>query len=111
MGRFVTILAQQRLIIMPILSALGRTSGQYFTSEVCTVSLFLDSYKSKPDVPICTAVIAVDLDDGSTILTEAGQGLYFGMEMDRSLLNPNQLRAFGVSVCDDPTDKYTEPSG
>ena len=78
----------------------------YFTSQVCTVSPFLDSYDSKTNIPICTAITAVDLDDGSTILLEAGQGLYFGDEMDRSLLNPNQLRAFGVPVCDDPTDKH-----
>lgn len=78
----------------------------YFTSQVCTVSPFLDSYDSKNDVPICTAVTAVDLDDGRTILLEAGQGLYFGKEMDRSLLNPNQLRAFGIPVCDDPTDPH-----
>ena len=78
----------------------------YFTSQVCSVSPFFDSYESKTDVPICTAVTAVDLDDGRTIILEAGQGLYFGDDMDRSLLNPNQLRAFGVPVCDDPTDKY-----
>ena len=76
----------------------------YFTSQVCTVSPFLDSYESKQDVPICSAVTAVDLEDGTTILLEAGQGLYFGSEMDRSLINPNQVRAFGIQVCDDPTD-------
>jgi len=26
--------------------------------------------------------------------------------MNKTLLNPNQLRAFGISVCDDPTDEY-----
>ncbi|GFH62186.1 hypothetical protein CTEN210_18662 [Chaetoceros tenuissimus] len=60
----------------------------------------------RSNVPIATGVTAIDLDDGSTILLEAAQGLFFGSEMDRFLLNPNQLRAFGVAVCDDPTDKY-----
>ncbi|GFH56846.1 hypothetical protein CTEN210_13322 [Chaetoceros tenuissimus] len=78
----------------------------YFTSQVCTVSPFLDLYDSRQDVPICTGVTAVDLNDGATILLEAGQGLYFGNEMDRSLINPNQLRAFGIPVCDDPTDQH-----
>ena len=63
----------------------------YFTSQVCSVSPFLDSYESKTDISICTAITAVDLDDGRTILLEAGQGLYFGEDMDRSLINPNQL--------------------
>ena len=80
----------------------------HFTSQVCSVSPFLDSYDSKTDVPICTVVTAVDLDDGRTILLEAGQGLYFGDEMDKSLINPNQLRAFGVPVCDDPTDSHRQ---
>ena len=78
----------------------------HFTSQVCTVSPFLDSYDSRQDVPICTGVTAVNLDDGGTILLEAGQGLYFGNEIERSLINPNQLRAFGVPVCDDPTDQH-----
>ena len=78
----------------------------YFTSQVCTVSPFLDSYESRLDVPICTGITAVDLEDGSTVLLEAGQGLYFGDDMDRSLINPNQIRAFGVAVCDDPTDPH-----
>ena len=73
-----------------------------------TVSPFLDSYTAKKDVPICSAVTAVDLEDGTTVLMEAGQGLYFGNKMDQSLLNPNQLRAFGVPVCDDPIDSHRE---
>ena len=68
----------------------------YFTSQVCMVSPFLDSYTAKKDIPICSAVTAVDLEDGTMVLLEAGQGLYFGKEMDRSLLNPNQLRPYGM---------------
>ena len=76
----------------------------FFTSQVCTVSPFLDSYESKQDVPICSAVTVVDLEDGSTILFEARQGLYFSLEIDRSLLNPDQVRTFNIQVCNNPTD-------
>ena len=77
----------------------------FFTSEVCTVSPFLENeYDAQNNVQICSAVTAVDLDSGETILLEAGQGLWFGDRMARSLINPNQLRAFGIPVCDDPTD-------
>ena len=78
----------------------------YFTSQVCSVSPFLDSYESRNDVPICTGITAVDLLDGSTVLLEAGQGSYFGDDLDHSLINPNQLRAHGIPVCDDPTDLH-----
>ena len=80
----------------------------YFTSQVCTVSLFLDSYIAKKDIPIYSAVTTADLEDETTALLEAGQGLYFGKEIDWSFLNPNQLRAFGVPVYDDPIDLHRE---
>ena len=77
-----------------------------FTSEVCSVSPFLSEYDSLTDVPICTAVTAVDLESGETIILEFGQGLWFGDRMDHSLINPNQCRSFGIPLCDDPTDQH-----
>ena len=47
---------------------------------------------------------AVELDSGETIILEFGQGLWFGERMEHSLINPNQCRAFGIQVSDDPTD-------
>ena len=41
----------------------------YFTSEICSVSPYLSEYDSLDDVPICTAVTAVELDSGETIMT------------------------------------------
>ena len=75
-----------------------------FTSEVCSVSPFLSEYDSVTDVPICNTATAVDLESGETIILEFGQGLWFGDRMDHSLINPNQCRSFGISLCDDPTD-------
>ena len=46
--------------------------------------------------------------EGETVVLIFGQGLWFGDRMDRSLINPNQCRSFGVGVCDDPTDPYRE---
>ena len=80
----------------------------HFTSEVCSVSAFLSEYEQQEDVQICTAATAFDLDSGETVILKFGQGLWFGSQMDRSLINPNQLRSFGVPVCDDPTDQYRE---
>ena len=75
-----------------------------FTSEVCSVSPFLSEYDSVADVPIFTAATAVDLESGETIILIFGQGLWFGTRMEHSLINPNQCRAFGIQVSDDPTD-------
>ena len=70
------------------------------------MSPYLSEYDSITDIPICTAATAVDLDTGETIILEFGQGLWFGDRMNHSLINPNQCRVYGLSVCDDPTDKY-----
>ena len=78
----------------------------YFTSEVCKVSPFLSEYGEQDNIPICTAVTAYDTEDGETVLLEFGQGLWFGDRMDRSLINPNQSRHYGIGICDDPTDRH-----
>ncbi|GFH55424.1 hypothetical protein CTEN210_11900 [Chaetoceros tenuissimus] len=58
------------------------------------------------NVDIVTGATAVDLEDGSTIVCVFGQGLWFGDRMEKSLINPNQCRHYGVSLCDDPTDPH-----
>ena len=78
----------------------------YFTSEVCSVSPYLSEYENLPDIQICTASTAVDLESGETIILEFGQGIWFGNRMDRSLINPNQCRHYGIPICDDPTDPH-----
>lgn len=78
----------------------------HFTSEVCSVSPFLATYDEQNDVPICTAATAYDFDDGETVILIFGQGLWFGKQMDKTLINPNQCRHFGVEICDDPMDPY-----
>ena len=75
-----------------------------FTSEICSESPYLSEYDSVYDIPICTAATAVELDSGETIILEFGQGLWFGDRLNQSLINPNQCRSYGISVCDDPTD-------
>jgi len=75
-----------------------------FTSEVCSVSPYLSEYDSITDIPICTAATAVDLDSGETIILEFGQDLWFDDRLNHSLINPNQCRSYGISLCDDPTD-------
>ena len=75
----------------------------------CSVSPFLDSLGSSDQVEICNAATAWDTPSGETIILIFGQGLWFGERMpDKSLINPNQCRAFGVSLCDDPSDPHRD---
>ena len=75
-----------------------------WTDLVCTVSPFLSSYKAQEEVRICSAATTVALDSGETVVLIFRQGLWFGEKMDKSLINPNQCRSYGVGVCDDPKD-------
>lgn len=75
-----------------------------YTRQKCSVAPFLAEYDETTNVDIVTGATAVDLEDGSTIVLVFGQGLWFGDRMEKSLINPNQCRHYGVSLCDDPTD-------
>ena len=78
----------------------------HFTTQQCTVAPFLSEYPEQMDIPICSAGTAYQLESGETVILMFGQGLWFGNRMERSLINPNQCRAFGIKICDDPTDEH-----
>ena len=58
------------------------------------------------NVPIFTGVTALTLDSGEVVILEFRKGMWFGNRMEKSLINPNQCRKFGIQICDDPTDPY-----
>ena len=79
----------------------------YFTGHVCQVQPFIDSYKSIDNVEICTAATAFDDEtSGLTYILVFNQGLWFGSKLQHSLINPNQCRANGIQLCDDPFDPF-----
>lgn len=76
-----------------------------YTGEQCSVSPFLDDYAEVDNVRVCTAITAVMLpNSGETVLLRMGQCLDFHDKMQKTLLNPNQIRHHGLELCDDPTD-------
>lgn len=82
---------------------------EFYTGEVCSVSPFLDDYDDVEEVRICTALTAVTLEStGRTIVLRLGQCLDFTDKLNKTLLNPNQLREYNVAMCDDPVDPYRE---
>jgi hypothetical protein len=77
----------------------------YFTGQVCNVTPFLDEYDSMTNVEVCGAATAWDDPiTGHASILEFHQGLWFGPKLPNSLINPNQCRMFGMSLCDDPFD-------
>ena len=58
------------------------------------------------NVPIFTGVTYLTLDSGDVVILEFGQGLWFGNSMEKSLINPNQCRRFGIQIYDDLTDPH-----
>ena len=75
------------------------------TGEYCDVAPFSNEYKPMQDVPIVNASTAFTNDAGMTVILKFNQGLWYGSKLNVSLINPNQLRHYGLVVSDDPTDK------
>ena len=77
----------------------------HFTGEHCEVSSFSDEYTRMTDVRVATAATAWDdPETGQTTILIFNQGLWFGDKLENSLINPNQCRMHGISLCDDPFD-------
>ena len=76
-----------------------------FTGQSCDVSPFLDSYGTVENVQIASGAKAwTDQDTGISHILVVYQGLWFGTKMPHLLMNPNQTRVHGFSVCNDPFD-------
>ena len=65
---------------------------------------FYDDFESIKDVPIGTVATVFCDEHGARHALIIHEALYFGNDMDHSLINPNQIRHYGISVSDDPYD-------
>jgi hypothetical protein len=83
---------------------LGRnTVVLHYTGRECDVSHYSDTYKSITGVPIVTGATAWTCQfSGTTYILVFNEALWMGEVLDYSLINPNQLRQFGVVVQDNP---------
>jgi hypothetical protein len=73
----------------------------------CSVQGFHQSFVPIPEIPVAT--VATAWDDpvtGQTFIIIIHQALYFGRQLDHSLINPNRIRITGIPVCDDPYDRH-----
>ena len=75
------------------------------TGELCSVMPFSSHYKPRDNVPVARCATAYTCPHtGQSILLIADQVLWFGIDLPNTLINPNQVRSFGYSLCDDPWD-------
>ena len=76
---------------------------EYTTDQVVNVHPFSTESNAVTNVPIGTVIYAVnDPESGDTKLLVLHEQLLFGDRMQMSLLPPNQLRSFGLTVSDCP---------
>ena len=75
-----------------------------YTGKECNVIPYRDDYESVNNVPIANVATAWQCPKtGETYILVFHETLWMGDTMNHSLINPNQLRYFGVHVQDDPT--------
>jgi hypothetical protein len=81
-----------------------------YTGCVCDVSPYnSEQYESKKNVPIISGATAYTCQNsGQTYILIIHEGLWLGLKLSHSRLNPNQLHFNNVSVWDNPFDQ-TKP--
>ena len=75
--------------------------AMHFTERVCDVMPYADDYEAKTGVPIVQAASGYTNANGQRHILIFNEALYMP-ELENSLMNPNQLRHFGVQVQDNP---------
>ena len=76
----------------------------YFTGDTVDVLPFSpEHYDSVKQIPVATCATMITTQSGREWLVVGHEMLYFGSKMERSLLNPNQMRMHGIQLDDDPT--------
>ena len=76
-----------------------------YTSRECDVSPYSDSYEPIRNVPIVQGPTSItSATTGETLILVFNGAIWMGDHLDHSLLNPNQLRHYGIVVQDNPYD-------
>ena len=76
-----------------------------YTGKECKVSPYSSQYEAVQNVPVVTgATVWTNAADGTAYLLIFHESLWMGDKLDHTLVNPNQLRAYGVSIQDNLFD-------
>ena len=75
------------------------------TFRTADVYAYDTSIKPIENIPIVSGATAYDdPDSGKTFILVFNESLYYGDRLDHTLINPNQVRAFGIPFWDNPYD-------
>ena len=75
----------------------------HYTNRECDVSPYRDDYEPIKNVPIVQAATAfTSTYTGQTYILILNEALWMGDQMDHTLINPNQMRHYGITVQDNP---------
>ena len=75
----------------------------HYTGNVCEVSPYSDEYEAISNVPVVRgATLWTDQNDNQGYILVFNEALWMGDTLPHSLINPNQLRAYGTLVQDNP---------
>ena len=76
-----------------------------YTGKECEVSPYSSQYEAVQNDPVVTeATVWTNAADGTAYLLIFHESLWMGDKLDHTLVNPNQLQAYGVSIQDNPFD-------
>ena len=76
-----------------------------YMGKECEVSPYSSQYEEVQNIPVVTgATVWTNALDGTAYLLIFHESLLMGDKLDHTLVNPNQLRAYGVSIQDNPFD-------
>ena len=73
-----------------------------YTGEHFKVSPFLSTYNPVQEIPIARCCTVWNSDEGTEYLLVGDEMIWFGNTLADSLINPNELRAYGLLVNDNP---------
>ena len=81
------------------------------TGQSCEVMPYSDTYDAITDVPVVTgATLWTSPHDGDEFILIFNEALWMGDTLQHTLVNPNQLRAYGTTVQDTPKVRTTHRS-
>ena len=74
-----------------------------YNGKECEVSPYADEYSPIQNVLVVTEATAwTNPQDGTSIILVFNEALWMGDRLDHTLVNPNQMRAYGIDMQDNP---------
>ena len=74
-----------------------------YTGKECKVSPYEDEYSLIQNIPVITgATVWTNPQDGTSIILVFNDALWMGDRLDHTLVNPNQMHAYGIDIQDNP---------